>query len=112
MTWPVVLQNLLINGTAMINAFMVGSLDERYLSGVMLANTVFIVQQLVIFGLQSGSSVLIAQYHGKGDKYTINRIMGINYRLSLIVSFAAVFALTVFPDGIYGLMTNDPDLIS
>lgn len=45
---------------------MVGSLGEAPLAAVLVANTPVFIIQLVIFGLQSGSSVLISQFWGKG----------------------------------------------
>ena len=72
---PILLQNLITTSLGLIDTFMVGSLGEAPLAAVLLANTPVFVIQLVIFGLQSGSSVLISQFWGKGDTDSINRVV-------------------------------------
>ncbi|MDR0470023.1 MAG: MATE family efflux transporter [Peptococcaceae bacterium] len=110
LSWPGIVQNLLNNSLALLDSFMMGAMGERYLSGVSLANTVFFVSMLVLFGFQSGSSVLIAQYHGKGDQMTINRIIGISVGFSFSISMIIALLLLIFPKQIYNLTTNDIEL--
>ena len=74
---PILLQNLCTTLLGLVDTFMVGSLGEAPLAAVAQANLPVFVIQLVIFGLQSGSSVLISQFWGKKDTDTINRVMGI-----------------------------------
>lgn len=110
LSWPVIVQNLLNNGLAFLDSLMIGSLGEGYLSGFSLANTVFFMATLALFGLQSGSSVLIAQYHGKGDTPTINRVMGIGFGLSFTISMIIASSVLLFPMQVYSLTTNDLEL--
>ena len=74
---PILLQNLTTTFLGLIDTFMVGTLGEAPLAAVLVANTPVFVIQLVIFGLQSGSSVLISQFWGKGDTDSINRVIGL-----------------------------------
>ena len=74
---PILLQNLITNSLGLVDTFMVGTMGEGPLAGVTLANIPVFVVQLMMFGIQSGSSVLISQYRGKGDMGAINRVMGI-----------------------------------
>ena len=80
---------------------MVGALGEAPLAAVTLANVPVFVIQLVIFGLQSGSSVLISQYWGKGDVESINRVMGIGCYVAgaclLYTSFSLGDIVTYLP---------------
>ena len=87
---PIVLQNLCTTLLGLIDTFMVGSLGEAPLAAVLVANTPVFIIQLVIFGLQSGSSVLISQFWGKGDTDSINRVVGIGFYIAGAI--AAVFA--------------------
>ena len=73
---PILLQNLCTTLLGLVDTFMVGSLGEAPLAAVAQANLPVFVIQLVIFGLQSGSSVLISQFWGKKDTDTINRVIG------------------------------------
>ena len=109
---PILIQNLITNSLGLVDTFMVGTMGEGPLAGVTLANIPVFVIQLMMFGVQSGSSVLISQYRGKGDLRSINRVMGIGmYAAGLI---ALIFALitTFLPEWFMGLFGNDPEVIA
>jgi len=112
MALPLGIQNLVINGMVIMSTFMIGVLGESYLAGVAMATTVFFMAELIVFGLCSGSAVLIAQYHGKGDKTSISRILGIALGLSLLVSMTIAVGISLFPVGIFSLTSNDTALIA
>ena len=57
---PILLQNLITTSLGLIDTFMVGSLGEAPLAAVSQANIPVFIIQLVFFGMQSGSSVLIS----------------------------------------------------
>lgn len=94
----------------MLDTFMIGVLGEEALAGVTLANTVFFVVALVTFGVQSGCAVLISQYWGKGDVKTINRVLGIGFAICGGIGLIVGVSVTLFPEQIYSLTTNDPGL--
>ena len=75
---PIVLQNLITSTLGMADTFMVGMLGEVPMAAVTLANIPLYVLQMFIFGVQSGSSVLISQYWGRQDMESINRVMGVS----------------------------------
>ena len=87
---PILLQNLCTTLLGLVDTFMVGALGEAPLAAVQVANTPVFVIQLVIFGLQSGSSVLISQFWGKKDIDAINRVIGIGCYVAGAI--AALFA--------------------
>ena len=58
---PVSIQNLINTTVNMVDTFMIGSLGDDYVSAVGLANKVFFVLNLLIFGIGSGCSVLLSQ---------------------------------------------------
>ena len=109
---PVVLQNLITTSLGFMDTFMVGLLGDAEMSAVTVANTPVFIMQLILFGLQSGSSVLISQYWGKGDRESINRVLGIGLYAALCVS--SVFSLVLFfrPAFVLGLVTDNPALIA
>ena len=108
---PILFQNLITTSLGMIDTFMVGSLGEAPLAAVSQANILVFIIQLVIFGLQSGSSVLISQYWGRGDTDSINRVMGIGFLLAGGLSALFAAALFFFPYPIIGLLTDNQELI-
>ena len=109
---PMILQNFVTFSMSMADTFMVGVLGETALAAVTMANSPFYVMQLMIFGVQSGMSVLVAQYHGRGDQEAINRVMGIALFVSTTIS--GLLAVTAFciPEQIMRVLTNNADLIA
>ena len=91
---PMILQNFVTFSMSMADTFMVGVLGETALAAVTMANSPFYVMQLMIFGVQSGMSVLVAQYHGRGDQEAINRVMGIAFFVSTTIT--GLLAVTAF----------------
>ena len=108
---PLMLQNLVNSSLVMFDNFMVSSLGEAPLAGVTLANTVFFVAMLINFGVQSGCTILISQYWGKGDRASINRILGIGFGISGSISLLISLAVTFFARQIYSFTTSDPELV-
>ena len=76
------MQNLITTSLGFLDTFMVGLLGSDQMSAVTVANVPVFIIQLVVFGLQSGSSVLISQYWGRGDRESINRVMGIGFMIA------------------------------
>ena len=109
---PMILQNFVTFSMSMADTFMVGVLGETALAAVTMANSPFYVMQLMIFGVQSGMSVLVAQYHGRGDQEAINRVMGIALFVSTTIS--GLLAVTAFciPEQIMRVLTNNADLVA
>ena len=110
LTWPIITQGLMNNSLAFVDSFMLGNLGERYLSAIQLANTVFSIAMLSMSGLQSGSAVLIAQYHGKKDTASINKVIGIGVMLSFCISMLIAIPVFFAPVQVYSLTTNDVEL--
>ena len=68
---PIVLQNLISFSVSMTDTVMLGFVGQGEMAAATLANAFFFVVGLMIFGFQSGESVLISQYWGKQDKKSI-----------------------------------------
>ena len=83
---PIILQDMITSTLSMADTFMVGLLGEEPMAAVTLANIPLFVVQLFIFGVQSGSTVLLSQYWGKQDMESINRIYGMALWLVMAVS--------------------------
>jgi putative MATE family efflux protein len=110
LTLPIVLQNLVTASLAIVDTLMVGMLGQTPLAAVTLANLPIFVIQFVVFGLQSGSAVLISQYWGKRDLDAINRVVGVTAYVAGGCSVAFALVLFAFPTQVMGLLTNDAAL--
>jgi len=72
---------------------------------------VYFIMSNLIYGLSSASAVMAAQYWGKGDRGTVERVLGLAVRMALMVSIPFALAAAVCPAQIMGIFTDDPALI-
>ena len=108
---PILLQNLCTTLLGLIDTFMVGALGEAPLAAVLVANIPVFVIQLVIFGLQSGSSVLIGQYWGKGDILAVERIFAFVTKVTTVISLIFTLSALLLSGMLMRIFTNDLVLI-
>lgn len=108
---PIILQNLITESLALADTFMVGALGEAPLAGVTLANIPIYVEQLMIFGFQSGSSVLISQFYGRGDRDAINRVLGIGMYAAGAVTALFGCVMFFFPTQFMSLFGNNAAVV-
>jgi len=108
---PVAFQQLITAGLNMIDVLMVGQLGEASVAALGLANQIFFLLILFLFGVTSGMSIFTAQYWGKGDTENIRKVLGIC--LTLAVSVALLFSLAaiLIPEKLMGFYTEDPEVI-
>lgn len=109
---PILLQNLITNSLGLVDTFMVGTLGQGQLAGVTLANIPVFVVQLMMFGVQSGSSVLVSQYRGKGDFASINRVMGIGMYVAGAIGLVFALIMGFLPNRFMGLFGSDPQVVA
>jgi len=104
---PVAFQQLISAGLNMIDVLMVGQLGETSVAALGLANQIFFLLILFLFGVTSGMAVFTAQFWGKGDTEQIRHVLGIC--LTIAVSVAALFSLVaVFvPEKLMRFYTED-----
>ncbi len=108
---PVAFQQLITAGLNMIDVLMVGQLGEASVAALGLANQIFFLLILFLFGTTSGMAIFTAQYWGKGDTENIRKVLGIC--LVLAVSVAALFSLaaTLIPERLMSFYTEDLEVI-
>lgn len=109
---PVAFQALLNTSLNMVDVVMIGQMGDTAISAVGLANKVFFVFSLLLFGVVSGSSVLTAQYWGKRDITNIRRVLGMSLLIGVLASFAFLIPSMLHPRGVMGIFTDDPDTIA
>jgi putative MATE family efflux protein len=109
---PISLQLILASSLSLIDVIMVSSLGSAEVAAVGLANKLFFVIILMISGLATGSSILAAQYVGKGDTNGVKRTLSLGLCTALILVFPISLATFFMPDTIMGLFSNDPNVVS
>jgi len=108
---PIAFQGLLNTSINMLDTVILGSLGENTIAAVGLANKVFFVFALLVFGISSGSSILAAQFWGNGDKTSIKKILGIALIIMLAASVLFVIPSFLFPETVMRIFTNSEVLI-
>lgn len=111
LAFPIIMQNLITNALGMVDTFMVGVLGERAMAAVTLANVPVFVVTLLIFGIQSGCSVLMNQYWGQGDVQAVNRVIGVGCYISGGICLLFACVMFFFPVPFIGLFSNNRDLV-
>ncbi len=88
---PLTLQNLITSSVNLLDNLMIGRLSEVELAGVAMANKVFFVYNLMVFGICSGATVFFSQFWGKQDRRGIRSVMTVGLCLSL--GFGLIFTI-------------------
>lgn len=109
---PMALQNLINVGVTAADVIMLGAVGEKALSGASLAGQVQYIMTLFLFGLTSGATVLTAQYWGKGDTKTIEKILGMAVKAAVCVTAIFTVAALVIPGHLIRIFTGDPEVIA
>lgn len=111
LVFPMALQNLINVGVTSADVLMLGKVGETVLSASSLAGQVQFIMTLIFFGLTSGASVLTAQYWGKRDIRTIEKVIGIALRFSCIVSILFTVAALAIPNIIMHIFSSEIEVI-
>lgn len=108
---PIVIQNLISTAVNSADVIMLGYVSQTALSAASLANQIQFILTLVYSGIASGTTMLAAQYWGKKDTRTIEKIMGIAMRLSICISIVFAVMACFFPRLLMLIFTSDTALI-
>ena len=112
LTLPIAFQSFMLAAVAACDAIMLGRVEQNAMAAVSLATQVQFVQNMFLYAVTSAAGVLGAQYWGKGDKDTINKIFCLSLRISGAVC-VVFFAGCVFaPRLLMRLFAHDETLIS
>ena len=95
---PIAVQNLMTALVSASDALMLGFLDQSSLSAVSLATQVQFVLNLFYAALTIGFTVLAAQYWGKGDFRSVEKILAAALKSALLVSVVFFFAALAVPE--------------
>ena len=108
---PIMVQNLMLALVAVADAFMLGGLDQNYMSAVSLATQIQFIQNMFLSAATAGLAILGAQYWGKQDIKALDDIFALAIRICGIVSVLFFVACAFFPRYLMLIFTNEPVLI-
>ena len=108
---PIAFQYFMSSLVSASDAFMLGFLNQDSLSASSLAGQVAFVYSLFFLAFVSGCNVIAAQYWGKKDRDTVEKILALTMRYSLLVGAVFTLGALIFPEYIMRFFTNDPELV-
>lgn len=104
-------QQLMLALVGVSDAVMTGFLSQDALSAVSLATQVQFVFTLFQFALTSGVSIFAAQYWGINDRDSIEKILGIGLKATVLVSLPFTLGAIFIPEIMMMAFASDPALI-
>lgn len=112
LAFPIALQNLINTAVTTADVVMLGKVGETALSSGSLAGQVQFVMSLMIFGMTSGASVLTAQYWGKKDVNTIEKVFSMTISFALIAGCTFFLVVELFPAQIMHIFSSEEEVIA
>ncbi len=113
---PIMIQEMIFNSSSLVDQLMIGTLGEASIAAVGLANQVFFIMILIVYGVVSGSTTLIGQYWGKRETGydptdEIRKVVGISLTFNLVIATIFFTAARVFPEILMGVYSTDAEVI-
>ncbi len=104
---PIIIQNAITNFVSLLDNLMVGRVGTEEMSGVAIANQLFFVFNLAIFGAVSGASIFSSQYHGAGNVEGVRAALRLKIYVSLILTVLAIAVFSLFGEKLISLYLNE-----
>lgn len=108
---PIALQSLIGTSLNMVDTMMIGSLGSESIAAVGIANRIFFLFILFVFGGFSGMSIFTSQFWGKKDLKNIHRVQGIMLGFGFLVSGFFMALALIFPRPIMQIFIDDARVI-
>jgi putative MATE family efflux protein len=108
---PVTLQNFLSSSLNLTDNIMVGQLGDASVAAVGLANQVYFILSIILFGIGGGTSIFISQFWGSRNFENIRKITVLGLLTSL--AFSAAFFIPAFlaPGQVLSIFSSDAKVI-
>ncbi len=108
---PIALQSFITTSVNMVDVVMLGHLGDVDIAAVGVANQIYFLLSLVLFGVSSGASVFVSQFHGKGDIAGVHRTQGVMYLLALLFSLLFTAGAELLPERLIAIYSRDAAVI-
>lgn len=109
---PIAVQSFMLSAVAVADTLMLGSVEQNSMSAVSLATKIQFIQNIIISTLVAALIVLGAQYWGKKDTKSVDKLFWTTVKLSGGTSLLFFIGCEFFPQYLMLAFTNDEELIS
>lgn len=111
LTVPIAIQQLFVSGLGMVDVMLVGQLGDTRVAAVGLATQVYFILSLLYFGMSSGSAIFTAQFWGKHDTASIQKVLSLNMISNFLIGLIFTIISQAIPREIINLFSSDPQVI-
>jgi Na+-driven multidrug efflux pump len=109
---PIALQQLIMSSLNMVGVVMIGQLGAAPVAAVGLANQIFFLLNLMLFGITSGSAMFTAQLWGRRDVLNIRKVLGLALTLGLSAGILFLVIAEFLPTQALSVYSTDRQVIS
>ena len=109
--FPAAFQQLMVAIVGASDAIMLGAIDQDSLSAVSLASQVMFVFSLFLYAIIMGTNIFAAQYWGKNDKKTVEKLLAYTVKITFAISVVFFIGTTFMPKTIMKIFTSEQILI-
>jgi putative MATE family efflux protein len=108
---PLLIQSLFMQSTTFINQLMMSSLGTTTTAAVSSASKLLTMYNSFLYGSCSGCAMFMAQYWGKGDVKSVQRMLGVTMTATVAVGALVTGAMLIVPDKLLRLFSGDAEVI-
>ncbi|MBN2550477.1 MAG: MATE family efflux transporter [Anaerolineales bacterium] len=108
---PIATQQFIMSSLNMVGVIMIGQLGDAPVAAVGLANQIFFLLNLILFGINSGMAIFTAQLWGKHDIPNIHRVLGLALSMGAVVGLFFFGVAQFAPQAALGIYTKDPAVV-
>lgn len=109
---PITLQNLITSSLNMVDSVMIGHLGEKAIAGVGIANQIFFLLNILLFGVFSGACIFAAQFWGREDAHSVRVTLGISLKIGCFLALVFTIVTLFFPTQIISVFNRDTTVIT
>ncbi len=109
---PITIQQLALSLLNATDVLLIGQLGETAVAAVGLANQIFFLLNLLLFGIISGSAIFTAQFWGRRDLASIRQVLGISLLLAVTGSLGFTVLAVLAPEQALRIYTSDQAVIA
>ena len=111
LTLPIAFQSLMLASVAAGDALMLGRVAQDQMTAVSLATQIQFVQNMFIMAATAAGAILGAQYWGKGDRVTLQKLFNLMLRWCGLISLLFFAACEIAPEMLMRLFSHDDPII-
>ncbi len=111
LVFPIAFQYFMMSLVSASDALMLGFLEQDAMSAVSLAGQVFFIEHMVIASMITGFSIFGAQFWGKRDITSFEKVFAYVMKVTAIASFVFFIATLLIPQYLMCIYTSNSTLI-